>query len=198
MQQRLVRSRSERMIAGVCGGLAQAYRIDPVVVRLIFVLVTVITGFGLLIYPILWFLMPEEPKMTSIPHGSHGAATNVGTAAEAGDTVYYEQQARTYAHASRYSDQPPPPEAYRYNPITGEPIGNPSLGATVSLDPTQANMAQHTAAPVTARPRSRARWVGMILLGFGAMLLADELGMNMDLIFPLLMIGLGMLVIFRR
>ena len=59
MQPRLMRSRTEVIIAGVCGGLAEYFAIDPVIVRLIFVLVTLTSGIGLLVYPILWMVMPR-------------------------------------------------------------------------------------------------------------------------------------------
>jgi phage shock protein PspC (stress-responsive transcriptional regulator) len=57
----LYRSRKERMIAGVCGGLAEYFSIDPTVVRLIFVLLTLFSkGFGILAYIILILAVPEE------------------------------------------------------------------------------------------------------------------------------------------
>ncbi|MFQ3634099.1 PspC domain-containing protein, partial [Roseiflexus sp.] len=54
MKSRLVRSRRDAVIAGVCGGLGEYFQIDPVIVRLIFVLVTLTSGIGFLLYPILW------------------------------------------------------------------------------------------------------------------------------------------------
>src|SRR5215211_6147998 len=59
MQPRLMRSRTEVIIAGVCGGLAEYFAIDPVIVRLIFVLVTLTTGIGVIVYPVLWLVMPK-------------------------------------------------------------------------------------------------------------------------------------------
>ena len=59
MQPRLMRSRTEVIVAGVCGGLAEYFAIDPVIVRLIFVLVTLTSGIGLLVYPVLWLVMPK-------------------------------------------------------------------------------------------------------------------------------------------
>src|SRR5262249_58867454 len=58
MQSRLMRSRTEVIVAGVCGGLAQYFGLDPVIVRLIFVLVTLTTGIGFIAYPVLWLVMP--------------------------------------------------------------------------------------------------------------------------------------------
>src|SRR5215510_3873125 len=64
MQPRLMRSRTEVIIAGVCGGLAEYFAIDPVIVRLIFVLATLTSGIGLLVYPILWLVMPKAGAPT--------------------------------------------------------------------------------------------------------------------------------------
>jgi phage shock protein C len=60
--QRLYRGRSDRMIFGICGGLAQYFQIDPTIVRLFFVLGAIFSGgaFGLA-YLVMLFVIPEEP-----------------------------------------------------------------------------------------------------------------------------------------
>jgi phage shock protein C len=60
MQPRLMRSESEKMIAGVCGGLAQYLGVDPVLVRLAFLLLIPAGGVGLPLYFILMIIMPSE------------------------------------------------------------------------------------------------------------------------------------------
>ena len=57
---RLYRSRIDRMIAGVCGGLAKYFDIDPTIVRVLFVVSIFIGGGGILAYIILWIVVPEE------------------------------------------------------------------------------------------------------------------------------------------
>ncbi|MEI7769178.1 MAG: PspC domain-containing protein [Chloroflexales bacterium] len=57
---RLTRSRDDKMIAGVAGGIGRYLGVDPVIVRLAFVLLA-FSGAGLLFYPLLWIIMPEEP-----------------------------------------------------------------------------------------------------------------------------------------
>ncbi len=57
----LMRSRYDRKIAGVCGGLARAYNWDSTVVRLVAVALLVFGGGGLLAYVVCWIVMPEEP-----------------------------------------------------------------------------------------------------------------------------------------
>jgi phage shock protein C len=59
--KRLYRSRDERMIAGVCGGLAEYLGLDPTIVRLLFVLVFFIGGSALLVYFVMMLVVPEEP-----------------------------------------------------------------------------------------------------------------------------------------
>jgi phage shock protein C len=49
------------MVAGVCGGLAQYMALDPTIVRLIFLLLALAGGPGLLIYLIMWIITPVEP-----------------------------------------------------------------------------------------------------------------------------------------
>jgi phage shock protein C len=60
-RQGLVRPREGRVLAGVCAGLGRRFGIDPWPARLLFVLLLlVIPGSQLLIYPVLWILMPNE------------------------------------------------------------------------------------------------------------------------------------------
>ena len=59
--KRLYRSRSDRMVAGVAGGLAQYLNVDPTLVRLGFVVLSLAGGPGLLLYIVMWIVVPEEP-----------------------------------------------------------------------------------------------------------------------------------------
>lgn len=58
--KKLYRSKSDRYIAGVCGGLAEYFEIDSLIIRIIFILLTVSGGSGLVIYIIMWILVPEQ------------------------------------------------------------------------------------------------------------------------------------------
>jgi phage shock protein PspC (stress-responsive transcriptional regulator) len=59
----LHRSRRTKMIAGVCGGLAEALGWDPTMVRLLYVLVSILPAAfpGILVYIVLWVVVPESP-----------------------------------------------------------------------------------------------------------------------------------------
>jgi phage shock protein C len=56
----LKRSKKNRIIAGVCGGIAEYFGVDPTLVRLIWVLITLAWGAGLILYIVAWLIMPEE------------------------------------------------------------------------------------------------------------------------------------------
>jgi phage shock protein PspC (stress-responsive transcriptional regulator) len=59
--KRLYRSRTDKKIAGVCGGLAEYFEIDPVIPRLIWVILLLGAGIGLLAYLICWIVIPKQP-----------------------------------------------------------------------------------------------------------------------------------------
>ncbi len=59
-QKKLYRPRNDRMIAGVCAGLAEHFDMDPTIMRLIFVLFLLLGGAAIIAYLILWIIMPER------------------------------------------------------------------------------------------------------------------------------------------
>src|SRR4051812_26728878 len=67
---RLYRSRSQKMIAGVCGGLGEYFDVDPVLIRLLFVVTAFISGVGILAYIVLWIVVPldgdDSPRMDAL------------------------------------------------------------------------------------------------------------------------------------
>lgn len=58
--KKLYRSRQDRQIAGVCGGLGEYFNVDPTIIRLLFVLFTFLGGPGLIVYIVLAMVVPEE------------------------------------------------------------------------------------------------------------------------------------------
>ncbi len=63
-QKKLHRSKSDRMISGVCGGLGEYFGVDPVLFRLILVATVLLHGSGVLLYIILMIVMPEEDAVS--------------------------------------------------------------------------------------------------------------------------------------
>jgi len=69
MQNKLYRSNRNKMLGGVCGGLGVYFHIDPTLIRLFFVVLTVAGGFGIPLYLILWIVMPPEGHVTPLGQG---------------------------------------------------------------------------------------------------------------------------------
>jgi phage shock protein C len=226
MQPRLMRSRNEVIVAGVCGGLAEYFAIDPVIVRLIFVLVTLTSGIGLLVYPILWLVMPksgatasgaqlfpqdaEEWRRRAEAFGQEAAQVGEQFSREVREVLRHGQASSSQSRAAappRYADAPPPPEAYNFDPQTGQPIrpSEPTTGQTVNLriDPTDANLAlppqPQFQQPSSAAPQQakRGRAFGFILLGIGVLVLANLFDIG-QYVFPILLIGAGIMLLRKR
>ena len=68
--KRLYRDRWDKKIGGVCGGLGQYLKIDPTIIRIVYVLLTILTGLlpMIIIYLIAWLLMPLGPKLKVEPN----------------------------------------------------------------------------------------------------------------------------------
>jgi phage shock protein PspC (stress-responsive transcriptional regulator) len=83
MRERLYRSRDDRVLAGVCGGVAEWLDIDPSLVRIVFALLVITGGIGLLLYIVMAIVVPEEPYYVpnAAPPGGPGP---VGASAEHG------------------------------------------------------------------------------------------------------------------
>ncbi|KRQ86231.1 Phage shock protein C [Caloramator mitchellensis] len=62
MEKKLFRSKTDRMVAGVCAGIAKYFDIDPTIIRLMWVFIVMFGGAGILAYIICWIVIPEEKE----------------------------------------------------------------------------------------------------------------------------------------
>lgn len=63
--KRLYRSTRSKKIAGVCSGLGEYFNIDPTLIRIFFLLITIFWGFGVLVYLVCWISMPRKEELKS-------------------------------------------------------------------------------------------------------------------------------------
>lgn len=177
--QRLMRSRTDKIIAGVAGGIAQYLAIDPVIVRIAFVALC-FTGVGILLYPILWLIMPLE-----------------GGAGPAADQAINEmrQQAMRVGDEIRevFVNQERAPRQTRFDPMTGQPV-DPDAEIPIN------NV--NTGSP-SGDPRARRnQLLGMVLLGIGAFILISMIpgvgALIGRFLFPAMLIGAGLYLLRRN
>lgn len=108
-EQRLTRSESDRMIAGVCGGLGEFFGVDSTLLRIVFGLLAVFGGSGIVVYLVLWLIVPRASNTEANPRAILRDNVDEGRqmASQGGDAV-----ARGYRRV-RGNDggtQTPPPE----------------------------------------------------------------------------------------
>ncbi|MET8262119.1 PspC domain-containing protein [Micromonospora sp. NPDC005553] len=110
--KQLRRPTTDRMVAGVASGVGRYFAVDPTLVRVIFAVTGLLTGgLALFAYPIMWFLMPEEPSgAPAWPHAA-GVAPQNGPPPTAGPAPGGPPQG--------YASTPPyPPTTPLYPPTT--------------------------------------------------------------------------------
>ena len=59
--RKLYRSKTNRQVAGVCGGLAERFNVDPTLMRVLFIVLAIFGGAGIVLYIAMWIIVPKEP-----------------------------------------------------------------------------------------------------------------------------------------
>ena len=193
---RLYRSLDDRILAGVAGGMAEAWDLDPSIVRLAWIIMTPVTaGFAILVYVILAMVVPEGP--TGALHPPAGSVAGVDPAAP---------------HGGAGPGAPPPA-----GPGTA-PAPSPAAPATgAGWQPGAASWREERRAEQARRRAERAAWradrraarggrpddsailAGVVLIVLGAVFFASQLlpAFNWALAWPVALIALGALLIIR-
>jgi phage shock protein C len=76
MAQKLYRSRKRRVIGGVAAGLGDYINLDPILVRILLIVISLINGIGIILYIILWIIIPEEPWEVAYEFGETDSEAN--------------------------------------------------------------------------------------------------------------------------
>lgn len=188
----VLRRGSDRIIAGVCSGLAEYFRVDPLLVRIVFVILAVVPpSVGFWLYLVLWFLM-DPPVGVSVP-----PSRNVGERLRAMGQEMREDfrqsfgRGPTVSRADASGPAEPPPES-------GTPGGDSPSGPPPPGRPPHDHGWWGPGYP--GRPRGL--WFGVILIALGAYLLLANLGVfafvRWDVVWPVIIIAAGLLLLLRR
>ena len=169
----------DRILGGVCSGLAAYFGVDLLLVRVIFVILALTPpGIGIILYLVLWFLM--EP-----PQGRPEAARNVGDRLRAMGQEIREDFRNGFSRSQAGGPAPPPASSGGQPP---PPADSP---------PPERGWWGNA-----YRGRPRGVLAGIILIVLGAYFLVANLGLlsgfRWDIFWPLLLIAIGLLVLARR
>lgn len=107
MKSRIAKSKTDKVIDGVCGGLAEYFEIDPVIVRLVFVMLIFIDGLGLLLYLILMIIMPkaeniDQSAKETIQENVQDLSDRVKEAGAGLGEAFSENMERKHSHRGRW------------------------------------------------------------------------------------------------
>ncbi|MCC8424236.1 PspC domain-containing protein [Mucilaginibacter sp. UR6-11] len=173
MEKKLQRDEHNKMIAGVCAGLADYLSIDVTLIRVLFVLTLVLHGCGLIPYIVLWIIMPKKA------YGFSGANFN-----NPGPVDY------------TVPPQPNGPVDYTVPPQPNRPVDYSVPNQFGSFTPPQGE-------PVVMPPKKRSSAgiiVGAALVAFGAFFLMDNFNLlpdwDFDRLWPVIFIIGGLLLVF--
>ncbi|HEX9016930.1 MAG TPA: PspC domain-containing protein [Chloroflexota bacterium] len=186
MNNRLHKSRTNKVIAGVCGGLGDYFDVDPTFVRVLFVLMVFLHGIGLLAYIVLWIAMPREestdlPPRDVIRENIHGWREDAGQLGE------------------QFRRRPPDAAATEEDTIAGTETPPPTSASDV-VEPTTRFEPYRPVEPRVAS--NRQLLAGGILLILGVLLLLDNLHvfwwLNWNNTWPVVLIAIGLYLLYDR
>ena len=180
MADRLFRSRDDRMLAGVAGGLARVIDADPSIIRVVWVVVTVLSGgLGLLVYVVMAIVVPEAPDGWDAARGNAAAAT---------------------------PPEPVPPGGWvgpdgRVVPYAGTPAGATAPGVAgtpgTATPPATPEGWANPSPRASGDGRTIAVIIGAILILVGGAFFIRETmpGVDLSAVWPVLSIGFGVLLL---
>lgn len=196
MTDRLYRSRRDRMLAGVAGGLAEMWDADPSLVRIVWALLVIFTGgIALVVYIVMAIVVPEEddgragwsqwPAPPPPPAGSPGSAATSEQPAEA---------------------PAPGAAAASTSPAASTPAAPATSSAAAWIPPgstwDQARASQHEARAARRAARRERGYnggaiLGVILVALGVFFLAREWlpQLDFDWFWPLILVGVGVVLL---
>jgi phage shock protein PspC (stress-responsive transcriptional regulator) len=211
MNNHLYRSRDDRMLAGVAGGLAEMWDADPSLVRIVWALLVVLTGgIALVVYIVMAIVVPEDDGRSWAGQAIDWNRSQGPSGASPTDTTGAGSTAPGATPGAAFADSPPAGSAPPVSPIGGPPPGSWPQPPGSWPQPQTAYEAraarraarwEDRAARREARGRdgrSGAMVVGALLILVGAWYLLREFlpTIDFDWFWPLVLVGVGVLVLF--
>jgi phage shock protein C len=180
---RLHRSKRNKVILGVCGGLAEYFNIDPTLVRIISILIT-ISGVGIVLYIAAALIMPEDKGYDGSDQWGNGFGTGTGTYSNPGPGSHTGAGNHTGSGADTGAG-------------TG-PKADP--GFDTSFESEFNNTSDEWGRPEKYKSEKNKIVLGAILVGMGILFLGKQImpGLfDLKFMIPLLLIGIGGIIVFK-
>ncbi|HEV2033577.1 MAG TPA: PspC domain-containing protein [Candidatus Dormibacteraeota bacterium] len=183
---------SDRIVGGVCSGLAEGLHVDTIWVRLAFVVLAFAQGIGVLVYLVLWVIMPERAH--DRPAGRSAFDSMADDVKRAWADLRGQFGSRPPASASPYTTGAPAPP-----PVHADPSAPAAPQATQLVSPPPATT--QPLPPATPRPalQNQSMLLGVILVLIGLAFLSSNTGLvNWSVIWPVVLIAFGIVLLIRN
>ena len=193
MNRRLYRSRTDSVLGGVAGGVAEYLDVDPSIVRIVWAVLAIITGgIFFVLYIVMWIVVPEGAQDPGMPRYQPGPGAVPGWAPPASGPAAPAAPVAPPADVATAAQMPPaeaveggelPPAA----PVAGSTEPVPDWGAYSAPEPHHRR-----------RGSGGAMVFGMVLIALGAWFLIDQYvpGIDSDLLWPIALVVLGGALLF--
>jgi phage shock protein C len=193
--KKLYRSRNDRFISGVCGGLGKYFNIDPMLIRIAFILLAFAQGFGILLYIILMVVVPLEPGTGEIE------AVNKDKIKDLAETAGEKIQSVAHEFSHHFNT----PDSGMVSEIKSEPQEIKSIPiAEIKTEPISGIKSVHMENnSKTVKNSSRKSLVGFIFVVFGTLLLLNIYipifrWINWQLFWPIIIIVIGFFIMMKN
>lgn len=183
---------SDRIVGGVCSGLAEGLHVDTIWVRLAFVVLAFAQGIGVLVYLVLWVIMPERAQ--DRPAGRSAFDSMADDVKRAWADLRGQFGSRPPASASPYATGAPAPP-----PVHADPSAPSAPQATQVVSPPPATTPPLP--PATPRPvfHNQTMLLGVVLVLIGLAFLSSNTGLvNWSVIWPVVLIAFGIVLLVRN
>lgn len=185
---------SDRIVGGVCSGLGEGFGIDPLWIRLGFVLLAFLQGAGLLVYIVLWLVMPER---VAAPTGSRSGIDSMTADLRRISNDLRLQFSATTPPGPWTGPPPPPPPRSSAPPPRSSASQPPPPPSLEPVSPVQAP--PPPPAPQGPGLTPNKTWIpGLILVVIGLGFLSANLGLlNWGVLWPAALIAIGVVLLVR-
>lgn len=173
-ESKIYRSRKDKLVGGVCGGVAKYFDIDPTIVRLVAVLLFFAEGIGLLLYLVSWVVIPERPGFS---RNNYNESTN---------TIDVDGYS--------YEDDSNQQEENKNNNF--EEDSKDHSEKKTGFEKEAANFANSRD---ETKDDTRQRTIGVILVGLGSLFLIDNIFpyFRWHRFWPLVLVGFGIMLLLK-
>jgi phage shock protein C len=220
-QKRLTRSSRERLWAGVAGGMAEYFEVDPVIMRIIWVAAAVLTsGLAIPAYIVMWLVMPRDDQSADARHRPAPPLSGIVDPGGSPREAWGGSPREAWGATPRETSWDATPRDARGDQPAYSTVGSPPASEGAAAEASASQPApphgltpeeEDLLRPITPPPSDvpmvdevgrRRRAAGILLIGLGVVFFAQQLGLSLQIpwrvLWPLAIVAVGVFILTRQ